>query len=134
LEQVNLVGTRVRNVDPLSESPIKMLWLSHCPVEDISPLKKTPLVSLTLEDTGVTDISCFAGHSIERLHVGGCAVEDLTPLKSMRLTRLIFAPGRVKKGMDVARAMPTINEIGTSFDERLRPAEFWQLYDAGKIK
>jgi internalin A len=134
LEQVNLVGTRVSDVSPLSESPIGMLWLSFCPVKDISPLKKCPLVSLTVEKTQVEDISPLAGQPIQRLHIGGCNVSDLTPLKQMRLTRLVFAPGNVKKGIEAARLMPTMTEIGTTFETRMRPAEFWKSYDAGEIE
>jgi hypothetical protein len=134
LQEVNLVRTRVDDVSPLSESPITMLWLSECPVKDISPLKTTPLVSLTVENTPVDDISPFQGHPIQRLHIGGTQVTDLTPVSRMRLTRLIFTPGKIEKGLEHARNMPTLREIGTTFQEKMPPPVFWQAYDAGKIK
>lgn len=133
LQELNLLGTRVKNVEPLSECPrLEMLWLTHCPVEDISPLSKTPLVSLTVENTGVKDISAFAGHPLQRLHIGGCSVSDLTPLRQMRLTRLIFDPAQVEKGLDAAREMPSLREIGTTFDNRTSPPIFWNQFDAGQ--
>lgn len=134
LREVNLVRTRVDDVAPLSESPIQMLWLSECPIRDISPLKTTPLVSLTVENTPVDDISAFRGHPIQRLHIGGTDVSDLTPVRDMRLTRLIFTPSKIEKGLEHARSMPTLQQIGTTFDEMMPPPVFWQAYDAGKIK
>jgi Leucine-rich repeat (LRR) protein len=134
LQELNLVGTRVDDVSPLSESPIRMLWLSECPIEDISPLKTTPLVSLTVENTPVDDISAFRGHPIQRLHIGGTEVSDLTPVRQMRLTRLIFTPAKIEKGLDDARNLPTLQQVGTTFDEMMPPPVFWQAYDAGKIK
>jgi Leucine-rich repeat (LRR) protein len=133
LVEVNLVGTRVKDLGPLSESPIQMLWLSQCPVRDITPLKKVPLVSLTLEDTQVDDISPLANHSVQRLHIGGTKVTDLTPLGQMRLTRLIFTPSRIKKGIDFARNMPTLTELGANFDNRMPPPAFWKMHDDGQL-
>ena len=57
----------------------------------------------------------------------------------MGLTRLIFTPSRIKKGIDYAREMPSIREIGTAFgtpgDEgKMHPPHiFWQMYDEGKF-
>jgi hypothetical protein len=133
LTKVNLVGTRVKDLGPLSESPIEMLWLSQCPVEDITPLKKVPLVSLTLEDTKVDDISPLAGQRIQRLHIGGTEVTDLTPLAQMRLTRLIFTPNRIKKGIEFARNMPSLTELGVDFENRMPPPAFWKMYDEGEF-
>jgi hypothetical protein len=109
-----------------------MLWLTDCPVRDISPLRKTPLVSLTVENTKVDDISPLAEHPIQRLHIGGAEVTDLTPVGQMRLTRLIFTPGKIKKGIDVVRSMQ-IRELGTNFDNRMPPSVFWEMYDEGKL-
>jgi hypothetical protein len=134
LDELNLVGTRVRDVGPLSDSPIRMLWLNDCPVENITPLGKLPLESLTLENAPVRDISPLAGNRLQRLHIGGTQVTDLTPLKQLRLVRLIFTPGRIKTGLDVARQMAGLREIGTTLDGRMAPSEFWPLVDKGEIK
>ena len=132
LVQLNAVGARIQDISPLAESPLEMLWLSECPIKDLAPLARTPLVSLTVENTPVDDISPLAGHSIQRLHIAGTAVTDLTPVGRMRLTRLIFSPNKITQGIDVVRKLP-IGELGTTFDGRMPPATFWQLYDEGKL-
>lgn len=128
LAEVNLVGTQVSDLSGLAESPIAMLWLTDCPVEDIKPLRSVPIVSLTLHRTRVKDLSPLSGTALQRLHIGETPVEDLTPLKGMRLTRLVFTPGNIKKGMDVARELP-VQEIGTRFEDEAKdlvpPAVFW---------
>jgi Leucine-rich repeat (LRR) protein len=133
LKELNAVGTRIKDLSPLESSPIEMLWLSECPVQDLSPLKRVPVVSLTVENTEVTDISPLAGHPLQRLHIGGCAVADLTPVAQMQLTRLIFDPNQAEKGLDAVRSPSTIQELGTNFDNRMPPAQFWELYDEGKL-
>jgi len=138
LEELNLLGTRVTDLSPLRGSRIRMLWLNDTPVSDISPLADVPLVSLTLAGTKVSDLSPLKNHPLERLHIANTEVTDLSPLASMRLVRLIFTPGRIKTGLDVARKMPTLAEIGTAFgegpDTRMAPADFWRRFDAGEIK
>jgi Leucine-rich repeat (LRR) protein len=114
---------------------VETLWLSKTPVVDIGPLALvSSLVSLTLEDTKVSDISPLKGHPLKRLHIGRTDVTDLTPLKWMRLTRLIFTPARITSGLDLARNMPGLEEIGVDFPSRMLPGKFWKLYDEGEIK
>jgi hypothetical protein len=133
LVELNCLGTRVKDLSPLAESPLQMLWLTDCPVADLSPLRRLPLVSLTVENTKVADISPLAGHPMQRLHIGRTEVTDLTPVGRMQLQRLIFTPSRIKQGMDVVRNLPTLRELGTTFDRRMAPPVFWQLYDEGKL-
>jgi hypothetical protein len=138
LEELNLLGARVKDLSPLAECPLKMLWLTGCPVADIGPLRRVPLVSLTLQDTRVADLSPLANHPLQRLHIGGTEVTDLTPLGSLGLTRLIFTPSKIKKGLDVVRKMPSLQELGTRFDDtaddKMPPAAFWTAYDKGELK
>lgn len=133
LESLNLVGTGVHDVLPLSRSPIRMLWLSETPVEDITPLMACPLESLTLHRTPVADISALAGTTLQRLHIGETEVRDLTPVGSIPLRRLIFTPSKIEKGMEVVRQMPMLTELGTTFETRMPPQQFWQLMDAGQL-
>ncbi len=140
LKELNLVGAQVSDLSPLAGLPrLELLWLTGCPVDDVAPLARVrSLVSLTLEDTEVDDLSPLEGHPLLRLHIGKTPVTDLTPLRSMQLTRLIFTPNRIEKGMEHARNMSTLREIGLEFsDPRARPpmapAEFWAKYDAGKL-
>ncbi len=140
--ELYLVNTKVKDLGPLSEARVRSIWLNNAPVEDCSPLAENPVVSVTLAGTKVSDISCFKGHpTLQRLHIAETEVTDLTPLQWMGgLTRLIFTPNRIKTGIEYARRMPSIQEIGTAFgtpgDEgkMFPPDVFWQMYDEGKFK
>jgi Leucine-rich repeat (LRR) protein len=134
LTNLNLLGTAVTDLKPLSGAPLQYLWLNETPVSDISPLAKCPLVSLTLHRTRVADLRPLAGTALQRLHIGETPVTDLTPLTGMRLTRLVFTPSNISKGIEIARGMQSINEIGTTFESKMNPAQFWQLYDAGAFE
>lgn len=135
LVELNLFGTPIAGLSPLRGMPLESLWLNGTSVTDISPLSECPLVSLTLEGTKVSDLSALSGiTSLQRLHIAGTPVTDLTPLKDLRLTRLIFSPATVTKGLDIIREMATITELGTTFDRQMQPEQFWALYDQGKLK
>ncbi|MCS7238079.1 MAG: hypothetical protein NZ899_07400 [Thermoguttaceae bacterium] len=143
LRRLYLARTRVRDLSPLAGALyLDSLWLNDTPVEDIRPLASCPnLVSLTLAGTRVADLTPLKGLRLERLHIARTPVEDLRPLAWLRLTRLVFSPGRIKAGLEVVRQMPTIREIGTAFGEEDRglesnlmpPQIFWQEFDAGRI-
>jgi len=135
LAELNIVGTQVSDLSPLEGSWVKMLWFSECPVTDISPLSKVPLVSVTMENTPVSDLSPLERHpSLRRLHIGRTQVTDLTPIKWLKLTRLIFTPARIEKGIGFARDMETLREIGPSFEQRMPPPQFWRMYEAGAFR
>ena len=128
--EMNLVNTRVSDLSGLEGMPLSMLWLTDSPVEDISPLKASPLVSLTLHRTPVMDLSPLSGTQLQRLHIGETPVTDLSPLKGMGLTRLVFDPDRIEKGMDAVKQIPSMQQIGTKFEDGANdlkpPAVFWQ--------
>lgn len=128
LEELNLLGTRVADVSPLRGMPLRMLWLNECPVADISPLAECPLESLTLHRTQVSDLRPLAGSRLARLHIGETPVTDLTPLRNLTLTRLIFDPRRIEKGLEIVRQMPSLRELGTTFEERTSPEAFWSQF------
>ena len=126
LKELNLAGAKVNDISPLADCPIEMLWLSHCPVEDISALKGMPLVSATLHGTKVTDLEPLRGHpTLQRLHIGDTPVTDIRPLAGLQLQRLIFPIDRVEKGLDVARGMFSLTEVGTTFENMGSPTAFW---------
>ena len=66
------------------------------------------------------------------LNIGETLISDLSPLEGMNLTRLVFSPEQIRKGMKIARGLYGITEIGTSFDDRGRnlttPEEFWAQF------
>ncbi|MEM9281723.1 MAG: hypothetical protein AAGA96_07855 [Verrucomicrobiota bacterium] len=127
--EMNLVDTNIENLSPLEGMPLQMLWLTDTPVSDISPLSRSPLVSLTLHRTRVSDLSPLANTALQRLHIGETPVTDLSPLTGLRLTRLVFDPSQIQKGMEAVKAIPTMREIGTKFEDEAKdlqsPAAFW---------
>ena len=139
LQNLYLPGTKVVDLTPLQGAPIRQLWLNDAPVEDMTPLKNAPLISLTLHRTNVSDLSFVRDLPLlQRLHIGETKVSDLGPLKGLALTRLVFTPNQIEKGIEQARRLRGLNEIGARFDDQSRelmaPAAFWAKYDQGAFK
>lgn len=131
VKQLNMVGSQVADISPLAEMKLEILWVGSTPVTDISPLKGNSMVSLDIENTKVNDLSPLVENTgLQRLNIVGTEVTDLTPLAKLQLTRLLFDPAKIEKGLDVIRAMSSLTELGTSFDGRMPPAQFWEQYDA----
>jgi len=135
---LNLVGTRIGDLSPLAGMPLRQLWLTDCKISDVSALAQCPLESLTLHRTDVADLSPLSSmRSLQRLHIGETPVSDLSPLAGLPLQRLVFTPGQISEGIEVLKAMPGLQKIGTAFeddvDTTMPPALFWQKYDAGEF-
>jgi len=133
MEQLYAVATRIKDIEPLRKSNLRGLWLTDSPVADLSPLAGLPLESLTAHRTLVNDLSFVRKLPvIQRLHIAETLIEDLTPLEGIRLTRLVFTPSRIKRGMEVARRLSNLKEIGVAFDaqrqELLPPSQFWAQF------
>ena len=134
---LNLVGTRISDLSALSGMPLRQLWLTDCKISDVSALAQCPMESLTLHRTQVADLSPLSGmRSLQRLHIGETPVSDVSPLAGLPLQRLVFTPGQITEGIEVLKAMPGLQKIGTAFeddvDTTMPPAQFWQKYDAGE--
>jgi Leucine-rich repeat (LRR) protein len=140
LIEMNAVGTKISDISGLKGAPLQMLWLNDAPVVDASALGESKsLQSLTLKGTNVKDLSFVKGMTgLQRLHIGETKVTDLTPLKGKGLTRLVFTPSRIKKGIMDARRIGTMQQIGVEFSDNpeslLPPIEFWEKYDKGEYK
>ena len=133
LENLYAVRTRITEVSPIRSSNLKQLWLSESPVSDVSGLAGLPLVSLTLHRTLVEDVTFVRQLPVlQRLHIGETLIEDLSPLAGVNLTRLVFTPSRIKRGINVVRSLYGLREIGTVFDDAGRdltsPEVFWVKY------
>ena len=92
-----------------------------------------PLESLTVHRTLVNDLSFVRKLPvIQRLHIGETLIEDLAPLEGLRLTRLVFTPSRIKRGIESARRLSNLREVGVAFDDQrqelMRPDQFWAQY------
>ncbi len=138
IQEFNAVGTRVSDISALQGMPLQMLWLTDLPVTDISALAGSPLISVTLHRSKVEDLAPLAQTRIQRIHIGETPVTDLTPLADLPLTRLVFDPGKIQKGIEGIRRIPTMTQIGTKFEQDLNtllpPVQFWPKYDAGEFK
>ena len=127
------VGTQINNISALKNTQLRQLWLSESPVSDFSPLSGLPIVSLTAHRTLLEDLSFIRKLPlIQRLHIGETFVNDLSPLAGLSLTRLVFSPERIEQGLDVAKSLSNIKEIGTKFDDKGRdlssPDVFWSQF------
>ena len=133
IEELMLVNTKVSNLAPLRGMPLKMLWLNNTEVADIAPISACPLISLTLAGTAVADVSPLANHpTLQRLHIGSTKVRDLSSLGGVKLVRLIFTPSDITNGLDVARDMTTLKELGMTLEGLMPPEKFWALHDRQK--
>lgn len=135
---LNLVGTRITDLSALSGMPLRQLWLTDCKISDVSALAQCPMESLTLHRTDVADLSPLSSmRALQRLHIGETPVSDVSPLEGLTLQRLVFTPSQITKGIEVLKAMPSLQKIGTAFeddvDTTLPPAQFWQKYDADEF-
>lgn len=136
LSELNLFGSQVTDLAALAEVSVETLWLRETKISDISVLTGKRLVSLDLEGTTVADLRALAGmKSLQRLNIARSDISDLTPLKGLTLTRLIFTPQRITKGLDAVREMKTLTELDVELrdSDRLTPEEFWKRYDAGQF-
>ncbi|MCH7989452.1 MAG: hypothetical protein IID46_09955 [Planctomycetes bacterium] len=137
IKKLNLLGTDVEDISPVAKMPLHTLWLNDTKVHDLSPLKGKSLESLDISGTPVDDLSPLAQMgTLKRLNIADSNVKDLIPLKRLRLERLIFTPKNFDKAsLDVIRNMSSLRELDITFREpqRLKPTQFWQLYDAGML-
>lgn len=134
IKKLNLLGTEVEDISPVAKLPLHTLWLNDTKVRDLSPLRGKSLESLDISGTQVDDLSPLAEMgTLKRLNIASSKVNDLSHLKRLQLERLIFTPKNFNKArLDVIRNMWSLQELDITFREpqRLRPAQFWQLYDA----
>ena len=133
LENLYAVATQINNIQPLANTQLRQLWLSESPVADFSPLAGLPLVSLTAHRTLLEDLSFVRKLPlIQRLHIGETLVLDLSPLDGLNLTRLVFTPERIERGLKSVKNLSNLREIGTKFDDTGRdltsPDVFWSQF------
>lgn len=129
LTELMAVGTHIEDLEPLRGAPLEGLWLNHNPVTNLAPLAECPLVTLTLEGTRISDLRPLAGiRTLRRLHLGDTPVQDLAPLTGLELTRLIFDPARITNGLEAARNLRSLTELGVTLENRMAPAQFWEQF------
>ena len=132
--------------------PLKKLDCNFNPISDATPLQKLPLAELNISGTKIADISILNGMPLAKLSLAdvpnlsplrgaplrdlslSSGTTDLSPLAGMSLEQVILAsPRKVTKGIEILRAMNSLKTIGTAWDKKYPPAEFWKKYDAGEF-
>lgn len=137
LELLAIQGTPVSDLAPLRGMPLENLYIDMTLVADLSPIKGMKISGLGLGYTKVTSLDAVRGMPLKGLSILGTDITDLTPLADMNLSMLAFEPWRIEKGMEVVRAMPTLEIINVGLGHEytyLNPAAFWQRYDAGEFE
>ena len=135
LTQLNLLDAPITSIQGIEKMPLQTLWVPGTTVSDLTPLKGTQLQSLDIARSKVISLAPLAGMTtLQRLNMEAVEVTDLTPLEGLPLTRLIFNPAKIEKGLDMVRNMPSLQEVGLDFDSKMPPAEFWAKYDAGEFQ
>ena len=134
LTQLNLIDAPIESLEGIEGMPLQTLWVPGTNVTDLSPLKGTQLVSLDIARSEVTSLEPLRElKSLQRLNMEDCEIGDLSPLEDLPLTRLIFYPANVKQGLEMIRNKGSLQELGTDFESRMPPAEFWTKFDAGEF-
>ena len=106
LTSLDLRGcTQLPNLDGVEDSR-ELTWLrcSECPVKDLKPVARLPLVVFFCENTKVADLEPLKGAPLEALRLscdpkfikGVSPVADLSPLAEMKLTSLTLENTSVK--------------------------------------
>ena len=157
IEELYAMNTRVSNLEPLKKMPLQYLSLDFTQITDLTPLQETPLVELHIDGTRVTDLTPLRGKQLRRILLSFTPVkdlspllgqpikqidlyktniEDLSPLEGMPLERIHIDPRKIKKGLDVIRAIKSISFIAVNpytFEPKMSAKEFWSLYDSGQL-
>lgn len=143
LSHLYLEGALVKDISPLKNVPLKVLWLNGCPIEDLSPLegkhleelnlcdaplndlstvKTMKLGTLWMRNTNVQDLTPITEHGLVSLDIQGSSVSDLTPLSQMTsLKRLNIADTEVTDlsplaGLELDRLILSPEKIQTGID------------------
>ena len=88
IKRLNLWQTQVADLQALSQMPLEELQLAFTPANDLSPLKGRPLRSLVIAYAPITDIRPLTGAPLTHLKLSGTKVEDLNPIEKMPLRTL----------------------------------------------
>lgn len=131
LRSLNIKGTEISNLKPIAGQPIEQLLVSYH-VKDISPLVDMPLTHLSLSGSKVRNLSALQGKPLEFLDLLGTPVEDVSALEGMPLKVIKLHPQKIRKGLDVLRAMPSLEQFQTARNiEPISREDFWKLVDDG---
>jgi serine/threonine protein kinase len=104
---LDLQGTKVRDLSPLKDMKLNTLVLAQCPlVADLTPLEGMPLTSLILFGCpAVKSLKGLEGMKLTVLNLDRVNISDLRPLQGMPLEVLVLL-GEQIKDLEPLRGMP----------------------------
>jgi Leucine-rich repeat (LRR) protein len=122
---------------------LKRLFISACPVSDLSPLKGMPLENLSIGlkswttpqegRTNVSDLTPLRGLPLVQLHLDGTNDPDLAPLAECINLRWLVLPLKASN-VEALRKLPALQKISWGWpgsdDKMPDEATFWKDYDA----
>jgi Leucine-rich repeat (LRR) protein len=136
LQSVSLRGSsRIHDIAPITQLPIKSLFLSGKQVSDLNVLRALPLESLQLSDcdgvndlrplaaltklkdlrlancSGVTDLAGLKGSRITHLFVNECPVADLSPLGTLPLEMLSLKASKTITDVSPLQEIKTLSSV-----------------------
>jgi hypothetical protein len=142
---LNLSGTQVTDLAPLTQLPVthlclqgcygitdfsplgnmRLFWLNLCRtrVTDLSVLASLPLLHLDLRGTRTTDLLPLANVPLRSLDIRFTGIGDVSPLGRMPLAELSFHPSRIPKGFALLQDIRTLTTIN-----RTPADEFWRKH------
>ena len=98
LEVVILSGTTIESLAPLTVSKkLKKLEIRGTQITDLSPLSELEIEELYLPGSKVSSIDCLAYLPIKKLNLIGLKIEDLTCLTTLPLQYLSVSPDILNK-------------------------------------
>jgi Leucine-rich repeat (LRR) protein len=121
LKYLWLMNSNVRSIAALKAMPLVSLWLTDCPVADLSPLqdmktlqvlsisgtevsdltplRKIPLSKLYCEKTKVSSIEPLKGDRVQYLNLQECPLSNVEPIKEMPELRVLGIAGTQVKDL-----------------------------------
>ena len=85
LEELNCTGASISDLSPLQHLPLTKLNCDSTSVSDLTPIAKLKLNELIINRTKVVDLSLLRGMPLQELDCRQCSVSDLSPLKDLPL-------------------------------------------------
>ena len=131
-------GTGVTNLVPLRGMMLKRLWLYDTKVSDLLPLKGMPIEELNLSETKVSDLSVLRGMPLTSLRLHYCAaITNLTHLADMSMLKALTLPPNAKdfEFLRDTNKFPNLKRLSLKEDRdngyRVAQSseEFWKEFD-----
>ncbi len=119
LRELYLGGTLVRDLTPLRALSLQSLTVNSTRVATLAGLERSPLVHLGCQRTSVSDLSLLRGKRITRIHLAGSPIGDFSPLEGMPLKEISIDVS--ERSLAFLRKFPALDRIND-----LPAVEFWR--------